>query len=450
MVFDYLANKKKASSVNYTANSSHSPRNTIPSEAADFKRAQQAAVSLKILKVNIDNLQKLQLTLAEHGTIKSMDTLKLKNGMLTVEYFHASEANSAFNYLKSNWKDVQVEYYSNPTTNLSSINESSDSVGSEKSEDSNDGSRKAKESLKRLEKQIKDEYEYASSDSSEDGNSKLFNTTFIFRSGDLRRSDVSLDNETISEETKVNFTPYLEPRLLSKCNSTSNAILQTESTNMDQDDSWVRHFDSPDTGPYGVSTENTQLLRTQPVVNPSKLPALHVHTKSYDVTSLKDLNRFVPYVPSYYKQYENCYFPVIQEPSVYIPNYAGASEESKAIYKIHLNEILTGADSRTTLMIRNIPNKYTQKMLLEKINLNHSTEYDFLYLPIDQSNNCNVGYAFINFISPYYILRFYAEMNAKKWERFNSEKKCKLAYARIQSLEGLKEHFKSSTIQSVV
>ena len=34
-------------------------------------------------------------------------------------------------------------------------------------------------------------------------------------------------------------------------------------------------------------------------------------------------------------------------------------------------------------MIKNIPNKYTQKMLLAKINENHKDKYDFFYLPID-------------------------------------------------------------------
>jgi len=34
-------------------------------------------------------------------------------------------------------------------------------------------------------------------------------------------------------------------------------------------------------------------------------------------------------------------------------------------------------------MIKNIPNKYTQKALLQEINENHIGKYDFLYLPID-------------------------------------------------------------------
>lgn len=42
-----------------------------------------------------------------------------------------------------------------------------------------------------------------------------------------------------------------------------------------------------------------------------------------------------------------------------------------------------GEDSRVTLMIRNIPNKYTQKMLLQAIDEQHRGHYDFFYLPID-------------------------------------------------------------------
>jgi hypothetical protein len=49
---------------------------------------------------------------------------------------------------------------------------------------------------------------------------------------------------------------------------------------------------------------------------------------------------------------------------------------------------IAGKDGRTTLMIKNIPNKYTQKMLLATIDESFRGTYDFFYLPIDFKNRC--------------------------------------------------------------
>lgn len=82
-------------------------------------------------------------------------------------------------------------------------------------------------------------------------------------------------------------------------------------------------------------------------------------------------------------------------------------------------------------MIKNIPNKYTQKMLLERIDSKHAGRYDFFYLPIDLKNNCNVGYAFINIVEPPFIVPFFKDLYGKSWERFNSEKICEITYGRL-------------------
>ncbi|PIA31373.1 hypothetical protein AQUCO_05000040v1 [Aquilegia coerulea] len=107
-----------------------------------------------------------------------------------------------------------------------------------------------------------------------------------------------------------------------------------------------------------------------------------------------------------------------------------------------------GEDLRTTLMIKNIPNKYTSKMLLAAIDERHRGKYDFIYLPIDFKNKCNVGYAFINMIDPLQIVPFYQAFNGKKWEKFNSEKVASLAYARIQGKAALVAHFQNSSLMN--
>ncbi|KAI3818058.1 hypothetical protein L1987_11860 [Smallanthus sonchifolius] len=122
--------------------------------------------------------------------------------------------------------------------------------------------------------------------------------------------------------------------------------------------------------------------------------------------------------------------------------------DNKKQFELDLDRIMRGEDRRTTLMIKNIPNKYTSKMLLAAIDERHRGTYDFIYLPIDFKNKCNVGYAFINMTEPPLIIPFYQAFNGKKWEKFNSEKVASLAYARIQGKAALIAHFQNSSLMN--
>ncbi|KAJ4835789.1 hypothetical protein Tsubulata_014163 [Turnera subulata] len=104
---------------------------------------------------------------------------------------------------------------------------------------------------------------------------------------------------------------------------------------------------------------------------------------------------------------------------------SGNQIDVKKQYQLDLDKISSGEDTRTTLMIKNIPNKYTSKMLLAAIDENHRGTYDFLYLPID-----------------------FKAFNGKKWEKFNSEKVASLAYARIQGKAALVAHFQNSSLMN--
>lgn len=46
------------------------------------------------------------------------------------------------------------------------------------------------------------------------------------------------------------------------------------------------------------------------------------------------------------------------------------------------------------------------------------------------------------------IVEFYQQLHNTKWEKFNSEKVCSIAYARIQGKESLIAHFQNSSLMS--
>jgi len=107
-----------------------------------------------------------------------------------------------------------------------------------------------------------------------------------------------------------------------------------------------------------------------------------------------------------------------------------------------------GIDKRTSLMVRNIPNKYTQQMLLAEFTQDgHGSHViDFFYLPIDFKNKCNRGYAFVNFTNYIDMISFHEQYNGKSWKIFNSDKICNITYARIQGKAALLKRFEHSAV----
>lgn len=124
----------------------------------------------------------------------------------------------------------------------------------------------------------------------------------------------------------------------------------------------------------------------------------------------------------------------------------GRNDQGTGEFSLSIDKVVAGEDKRTTLMVRNIPNKYTQQMLLAEINVNHHGKYDFFYLPIDFKNKCNMGYAFINFIDASSIVSFYQEFDSQKWTNFNSEKVCAISYARLQGKQAMITRFQNSSL----
>lgn len=105
----------------------------------------------------------------------------------------------------------------------------------------------------------------------------------------------------------------------------------------------------------------------------------------------------------------------------------------------------------TTMMIRNIPGRYSQQDLmadLQELGLNGV--YDFLYIPIDKNTAANVGYAFVNFVDA-----VWAEMCRQSFENYHflrrgqkrsSKKVAIVSVAHLQGLEKNLQHYENSAV----
>lgn len=77
------------------------------------------------------------------------------------------------------------------------------------------------------------------------------------------------------------------------------------------------------------------------------------------------------------------YYPPKEKP---VRNRQSVTIEESKRFLIEFESI--ESDERTTVMVKNIPNKYTQEMLLEEFTVNYENKFDFFYLPIDKDVKC--------------------------------------------------------------
>ncbi|KAM3295359.1 hypothetical protein ACQJBY_037933 [Aegilops geniculata] len=111
----------------------------------------------------------------------------------------------------------------------------------------------------------------------------------------------------------------------------------------------------------------------------------------------------------------------------------------------------------TTVMIRNIPNRLKPAEMMQLLDDHCAREnrkekagnvpaaYDFLYLPMDFSLCCNLGYAFVNLTSAQAARGLHSALHGARWTVFGTNKVIDICAARIQGKKALVKHFSNST-----
>ncbi|XP_020694263.1 protein MEI2-like 6 [Dendrobium catenatum] len=146
----------------------------------------------------------------------------------------------------------------------------------------------------------------------------------------------------------------------------------------------------------------------------------------------------------------------------WIPKVSSSERKSFAVVAPPPDfEFKEAAAGKTTVMLKNIPNKFSKQEILDLLDEHcrrenskileegsaadsQLSEFDFLYLPMDFLSGSNLGYAFVNFTSTVAASRLHREMHKKPWNVYGSRKVSEVTHAKIQGSEGLLKHFKSS------
>jgi len=104
----------------------------------------------------------------------------------------------------------------------------------------------------------------------------------------------------------------------------------------------------------------------------------------------------------------------------------------------------------TTLMIRNIPNRCSQRELIGELErVGFSGCFDFVYVPLDLGTMSNVGYAFVNFTLPVHAARCIDLLPKHQFSRQRkSGKPVAVSPAHMQGLEANLRHYETSAVNT--
>jgi len=104
----------------------------------------------------------------------------------------------------------------------------------------------------------------------------------------------------------------------------------------------------------------------------------------------------------------------------------------------------------TTAMLKNIPNDYTQEMLLQLLDAEGFVrKCDFMYFPIDFKSGSAFGYAFVNLVTAEDALHFQFHFNGFDRWAFPSRKVAEVVWSQpMQGLEAAIARYRNSSVMS--
>ena len=264
----------------------------------------------------------------------------------------------------------------------------------------------------------------------------------------LKREDslIEENNENENEFSEENAKDFINKKIidLSFLDSTTN---EPEESNLHQNKI------NDNTNPSLINCNNEELERNENKNISEYIPGnLDNNRELYKMIILKNIYQNY----NYYQQlahinnlmlnYQNMNYQSKTEQANCKKNTDNQRKNKKNIdekYLINLMDIKTNKEKRTTIRMMNIPSYFRPsdlaKKLDEKFGISPQKEnrvYDFIYIPFKENRKkeglINSGYAFINFVHPKHILKFYSFFHGKHLKLKTSGKVCIITFASRQ------------------
>ena len=111
--------------------------------------------------------------------------------------------------------------------------------------------------------------------------------------------------------------------------------------------------------------------------------------------------------------------------------------------EINLDLIYTGKEKRTCVRLSQIPKKYSPFDMVKLIDKYLKTEpgkriYNSIYVPLAKVIGKNIGFCFINLVSPEHVISFYNIFNGIYFN--NSKKPCTVVFSDQQNMDSNEEN----------
>lgn len=105
-------------------------------------------------------------------------------------------------------------------------------------------------------------------------------------------------------------------------------------------------------------------------------------------------------------------------------------------------------ETRTTVMLRNLPNAITRHTLIQMLeNMGFGGQFDLVYIPVDFSTGAGLGYAFINLVSPCNVARLWESFDGLSQWGVAGDKVCSVSWSDPhQGLAAHVERYQNSPV----